>query len=316
MSGRKCRVIGRFTAIITLILMVSVIHAADSLPIRWGEDDSNPPKPAVWKFERIWPDNLQDTKSYRPMIWKEDRWSDNQGTEAHYPFAMIEKGELVLGAAGPKLGSEFHKSPALTYIPKEEGVYGISGSAVLFESKSEVELLLMRKRGQKATLEGRFIIEVGRSQPLSRMAVELKKGDELAIVAWVRAANATSSVRIRDLKIGTELADASMAVQRRAVDNLPKAKVVEKPTSDEILAANQAVISRGEAGVIFPAQSGVINVKAFGAVGDGLHDDTEALRVAYSYGGLIYIPDGTYLVTGTIEPPVKSGRVPARRILQ
>ena len=48
-----------------------------------------------------------------------------------------------------------------------------------------------------------------------------------------------------------------------------------------------------------------INVKDFGAVGDGITDDTAAIQAAFvviynSYGGTIYFPPGTYLVSSTV----------------
>lgn len=39
-----------------------------------------------------------------------------------------------------------------------------------------------------------------------------------------------------------------------------------------------------------------VNVKDFGAVGDGVTDDTAALKTAFEYGGRILVPAGTYLV--------------------
>ena len=41
-----------------------------------------------------------------------------------------------------------------------------------------------------------------------------------------------------------------------------------------------------------------INVRDFGAVGDGIHDDTKAIRAALDFlpeGGRLYFPAGTYL---------------------
>ena len=41
-----------------------------------------------------------------------------------------------------------------------------------------------------------------------------------------------------------------------------------------------------------------INVRDFGAVGDGIHDDTKAIRAALDFlpeGGRLYFPEGTYL---------------------
>lgn len=48
-----------------------------------------------------------------------------------------------------------------------------------------------------------------------------------------------------------------------------------------------------------------VNVKTFGAVGDGVTDDTQAIKDAVAFmkkrgGGTIYFPDGTYCVTETI----------------
>ncbi len=59
-----------------------------------------------------------------------------------------------------------------------------------------------------------------------------------------------------------------------------------------------------------PEGSGVVNVKDFGAIGDGIADDTEAIRAAvvaaidvsrYRANPFVYLPKGTYKVSGPIE---------------
>lgn len=46
-----------------------------------------------------------------------------------------------------------------------------------------------------------------------------------------------------------------------------------------------------------------VNVKDYGAIGDGSTDDTTAIQTALAAGkGKIYFPQGTYLLTGTLEP--------------
>ncbi len=59
-------------------------------------------------------------------------------------------------------------------------------------------------------------------------------------------------------------------------------------------------------GVFFPAGSGIINVRDHGAVGDGVADDTQAIRnsiyaASAGVGRVIYLPDGTYKVSDTIH---------------
>ncbi|MDA3960825.1 MAG: glycoside hydrolase family 55 protein, partial [Planctomycetota bacterium] len=65
-----------------------------------------------------------------------------------------------------------------------------------------------------------------------------------------------------------------------------------------------------------PDQARYRTVKDFGAIGDGVHDDTEALRRAIQGTGLLYIPNGTYLISEPLRVPERKGSAPARRILQ
>ena len=59
--------------------------------------------------------------------------------------------------------------------------------------------------------------------------------------------------------------------------------------------------------IVFPDDSGVLNVKAFGAKGDGVTDDTAAIQAAlnaYPNGQrIIYLPNGMYLVSDTLTWP-------------
>ncbi len=66
----------------------------------------------------------------------------------------------------------------------------------------------------------------------------------------------------------------------------------------------------------FPPEAGVRSVKDFGAVGDGVTDDTAAINKALESMGLLYFPTGTYLVSGQLKPPARKGGAPSRRILQ
>ncbi|HRC26981.1 MAG TPA: glycosyl hydrolase family 28-related protein, partial [Alphaproteobacteria bacterium] len=47
-----------------------------------------------------------------------------------------------------------------------------------------------------------------------------------------------------------------------------------------------------------------VSVKDFGAVGDGIVDDTNAFLNALAARNCVYVPTGTYLITGTVVVPV------------
>lgn len=54
-----------------------------------------------------------------------------------------------------------------------------------------------------------------------------------------------------------------------------------------------------------------VNVKDFGARGDGTNNDTEAIsRAIMESGGMVHIPNGRYRITETIEVPLsETGRI-------
>lgn len=69
----------------------------------------------------------------------------------------------------------------------------------------------------------------------------------------------------------------------------------------------------------FPPDSGVLNVRDFGAKGDGRHDDTAALLAAIAAAGddtgaffwrtrIVYLPAGTYQVSQTLVKRYRDGR--------
>jgi hypothetical protein len=74
-------------------------------------------------------------------------------------------------------------------------------------------------------------------------------------------------------------------------------------TLNLFLVLNPANSASGD--VIYPANSGVLNVKSYGAAGNGITDDTAAIQAAVAagmqkQGSVVYFPSGTYLVSDTI----------------
>ncbi len=61
--------------------------------------------------------------------------------------------------------------------------------------------------------------------------------------------------------------------------------------------------------IIYPSDAGYVNVKNYGAVGDGVADDTDELQAALigAVGGICYVPNGTYLISNTLQWQGASG---------
>lgn len=52
---------------------------------------------------------------------------------------------------------------------------------------------------------------------------------------------------------------------------------------------------------------GFVTPQMFGAVGDGVHDDTEALNNCLRSGEIVFIPSGNYLIKSTLSPYCRDG---------
>ncbi len=90
--------------------------------------------------------------------------------------------------------------------------------------------------------------------------------------------------------------------------------------------ANQASACLPPACTEFPKDAGAINVRDFGAKGDGVTDDTAALNAALTASGpdtghspwhdkIVYLPNGTYLVSGPIEKRYANGKFASGSVL-
>jgi parallel beta-helix repeat protein len=60
--------------------------------------------------------------------------------------------------------------------------------------------------------------------------------------------------------------------------------------------------AQNKIGILNKKTDGIVSVKEFGAVGDGVADDTTAIQNALNVGGIIYFPAGTYIVSYGLVP--------------
>lgn len=63
----------------------------------------------------------------------------------------------------------------------------------------------------------------------------------------------------------------------------------------------QFLTNASSTNIVFPSDANILNVKDFGAKGDGISDDSDAIQAALDKGSggdtILYIPDGTYKVS-------------------
>ncbi len=77
------------------------------------------------------------------------------------------------------------------------------------------------------------------------------------------------------------------------------------PRPSAAAAARQG--AEADENIVFPPDAGIINVRDYGAKGDGATDDTAAIQRALAehpnQGAIIYLPNGTYLISDTLIWP-------------
>ena len=122
------------------------------------------------------------------------------------------------------------------------------------------------------------------------------------------AALASGSTVLADRAIGTDGTTVALGNGASTFTSLPDGR--KFVTLDGLNAAGDARFQR---------DLGIINVKAFGALGNGVADDTSAILAAQAAagdGGALYFPTGTYLCSATITAKNIRGEHKQKTILK
>jgi hypothetical protein len=117
------------------------------------------------------------------------------------------------------------------------------------------------------------------------------RGD-LSFYTRSSASSTQLTQRMRIDHNGTVAITGSLTVNGQSVAT---GNIAEAPTDGQQYARQNAAWS------VVSSSSGYVNVKDFGAVGNGTTDDTTAVRNALNGGGTVYFPKGTYRITSTLN---------------
>ncbi len=299
------RVVG-FLACFVFTYPVLASASNSSAPTAWTESDGNPitlGDGSVWRADRVWPDKPANPEAYVTMPWRDGAWKAKEHHHGGQPRIAVEDGVVLLSARAAASGRPGLKIPALVFVVPTDGWYGMKGEAATrrFDGYGKIKLQLVRRSAQRVDKAREWQLEDVKKQALGGLAVKAKAGEELVLL--LIADRAGVDVRLRGLTFGQGLVDTEVKASVEALEVLPKSAVIAKPTREQTAAANAAVIAAGyePSDVIYPADSNVRNVKAFGAIGDGRHDDTAAFQAALEGGKLVYVPNGAYLITDTLR---------------
>jgi hypothetical protein len=133
--------------------------------------------------------------------------------------------------------------------------------------------------------------------------------DYAALNEAVRSAGATGTLYFPagTYVVGTNLTIPACCIFAFGAKLKPSTGVTVTLSGPVELAPGESIIATGTAGTVsitgvIESFDGVLNVKAFGAVGDGVTDDTAAIQAAIDAGypndTEIVVPEGTYILSG------------------
>jgi hypothetical protein len=150
---------------------------------------------------------------------------------------------------------------------------------------------------------------------------ELPDGSTLQGEDLIPITRGTSNFKVKGSNITTTLPNSSVTEAKIADNSVTTTKISNGAVTEAKIADNSVTTTKISNGAVTEAKiapivatgtteprnlqdrfADVVNVKDFGAVGDGVADDTAAIQAAIdSLTGTIYFPDGNYVTSSTIN---------------
>jgi hypothetical protein len=137
--------------------------------------------------------------------------------------------------------------------------------------------------------------------------------DYAALNEAVRSAGATGTLYFPagTYRVGTNLTIPACCIFAFGAKLKPSSGVTVTLSGPVEMAPGESVIATGTAGTVsitgsIESGGGVLDVRAFGAVGDGVTDDTAAFNAASALGTSILVPPDTYRLDGPVN--VRAGQ--------
>ncbi len=213
--------------------------------------------------------------------------ADGVQTDFTFPFPVFEDGDLqvFLGAARQTTGY------AVT------GAGETAGGTVAFAAPPEAGTPVLLRRRLPIERMSDFL----ESGPLPASSLN-REFDQLTAALQQVAGDQDLMLRYTDtdLPASNRLPERAVrAGQLLAFDSVGN-PIARKPVDEEALST---FVAPGAGAVRRPVReklADALSVKDFGAVGDGIVDDTLAIQAALTSATAVYVPPGTYRITNTL----------------
>jgi len=234
-----------------------------------------------------------------------------------FPNRFLADADLVVLERNDTTGVETIKTLTTHYTVSGAGDAAGGSVTMVTAPATGVSLVIYRDPALTQTVDlvnnDPLPVETAVEQPLDKLTMIGQRDREL-LERSLRLPDGDTGFTADDMKLPPEVTRASKFLAFDA-DGKPIASAGQTDpglradlasTADTVLGDALIGGKRSDTGALAFTlhafnQNRVLNVKTdFGAVGDGVTDDTAALQAALTVGGAIYIPPGVYKVTSTL----------------
>ncbi len=154
------------------------------------------------------PGDPQDPEAYKPMVWKNERWSpeDSALMQASWPSIKFDTDGARLSTGGKWTDKEFLKIPVLIFIAPKAGTYYLGGEAKNHPDQGTQNLTLLVVKRDATTIDVKEEMEIpkGEVRPLPKTPIELAEGQEIALVPYFKGYHNSAFVELIGFKISDE----------------------------------------------------------------------------------------------------------------
>lgn len=243
----------------------------------------------------VWINNNVVENVDRAFVWMNNGLAEN---------IFVTNNTVFCAVAGERKGAIFG-----AYSAERLGAGWVVRNNVFIAPKSEPRKLFPTQRGVPEAIKYSHNLCINIEQvPDGNFAAEDPGFQNSGEKPWpyYAPANEKSFVVDKGIKVDRPFKGKAPDLGAYELGMEPNAKIVE--SKEEAQEPPTPQVSNWHFAP--PANSGVINVRNYGAKGDGKNDDTEAIRKAiaenidtnrYRANPMIYFPNGTYRLTDSIE---------------